>query len=67
MPFNPSENDTAVARLELVRSRIATAAFHRPHNGAEVTLIAVGKGHPSEKIRELYALGLRDFAENYAQ
>lgn len=67
MSFKPSENDTAVARLELVRSRIATAAFHRPQNGAEVTLIAVGKGHPSEKIRELYALGLRDFAENYAQ
>jgi len=31
------------------------------------TLIAVSKGQPVEKIRELYRLGHRDFGENYAQ
>ncbi|MBM3383317.1 MAG: YggS family pyridoxal phosphate-dependent enzyme [Betaproteobacteria bacterium] len=67
MALNPENNDTAISRLELVRSRISTAVFHRQDANSEITLIAVGKGHSSEKIRELYALGIRDFAENYAQ
>ncbi|HEX5661575.1 MAG TPA: YggS family pyridoxal phosphate-dependent enzyme [Polyangiales bacterium] len=32
-----------------------------------VRLIAVSKFHPAAAIRELYALGQRDFGENYAQ
>jgi pyridoxal phosphate enzyme (YggS family) len=67
MAMNSEENETAVKRLELVRSRIATATFHRKQSSSDVTLIAVGKGHSGDKIRELYAIGLRDFAENYAQ
>ena len=31
------------------------------------TLIAVSKTKPSEDIQELYALGQRDFGENYVQ
>lgn len=31
------------------------------------TLIAVSKGQPFEKIETLYALGQRDFGENYSQ
>ncbi len=34
---------------------------------AQVRLIAVSKFHPVDAIRELYALGQRDFGENYAQ
>jgi PLP dependent protein len=34
---------------------------------AGVRLIAVSKFHPVEAIREVYALGQRDFGENYAQ
>ena len=34
---------------------------------AHVTLIAVCKRQPLEKVREAYALGLRDFGENTAQ
>lgn len=32
-----------------------------------VKLLAVSKGQPSYKIKELYKLGIRDFGENYAQ
>ncbi|MET0635058.1 MAG: YggS family pyridoxal phosphate-dependent enzyme [Chitinophagaceae bacterium] len=32
-----------------------------------VTLVAVSKIQPLEKIRELYAIGHRDFGENYVQ
>lgn len=47
----------AAERLQTIRSRIP----------AGVTLIAVSKTHPLEAIEELYALGQRDFGENYAQ
>lgn len=35
--------------------------------GGRATLIAVSKLHPAEAIVEAYALGQRDFGENYAQ
>lgn len=35
--------------------------------GRAITLVAVSKGQPIEKIVELYKLGHRDFGENYAQ
>lgn len=34
---------------------------------AEVTLVAVSKTKPASDIQELYALGQRDFGENYVQ
>jgi PLP dependent protein len=54
-------------RLAELESRIsqACAAAQRPRES--VRLIAVSKKHPPEAIREAYALGLRDFGENYAQ
>ncbi len=48
--------------LAAVRAKIAAAA-----NGREVTLIAVSKTHPVESIEAAYAVGQRDFGENYAQ
>lgn len=33
----------------------------------EITLVAVSKVFPAQAIREAYALGLRDFGENYVQ
>jgi PLP dependent protein len=55
------------ARLEILERRIvsACAAVSRPRES--VRLIAVSKKHPPEAIRAAYALGLRDFGENYAQ
>lgn len=55
-------------RLAAVQSRIAKAAAipTRTQQGAPA-LLAVSKGQPVEKIRELYNLGQRAFGENYAQ
>jgi pyridoxal phosphate enzyme (YggS family) len=54
-------------RFEGVQRRIrhAEADAGRPMNS--VGLIAVSKTQPAEAIREVYALGQRDFGENYLQ
>jgi pyridoxal phosphate enzyme (YggS family) len=54
-------------RLEGVRARIRAAAAAVGRDPASVRLVAVSKTHPPEVIREAYALGQRDFGENYAQ
>jgi PLP dependent protein len=50
-------SDTIASRFEQVRRRIPES----------VTLVAVSKTHPASAIREAYAVGQRDFGENYAQ
>jgi len=50
-----------------VEDRIARACAEAGRARASVTLVAVSKYHPAERIREAYALGQRDFGENYAQ
>ncbi|NBO37343.1 YggS family pyridoxal phosphate-dependent enzyme [bacterium] len=57
----------AQQRLHLVKSRIATALIQSQKRTEDVSLVAVSKGHSIQAIREMYALGIRDFAENYAQ
>jgi PLP dependent protein len=56
-----------ISALVALEARIASACekSHRPR--AEVTLIAVSKRHPSQRIKEAHELGVRDFGENYAQ
>lgn len=54
-------------RLADVKARIARAADSAKRNPASVTLIAVTKVFPASAIQEAYALGLRDFGENYVQ
>ena len=56
-----------LARLETVRRRIDEAALRAGRAAGSVRLIAVSKGKPAEVIRAAYALGQRDFGENYAQ
>ncbi|HLT31207.1 MAG TPA: YggS family pyridoxal phosphate-dependent enzyme [Myxococcaceae bacterium] len=58
---------TLAQRLEAVQSRIRDAAVRAGRDPATVTLIAVSKRQPAAAIREAYALGVRDFGENYAQ
>jgi PLP dependent protein len=53
--------------LAHVRDRIVRAATAVGRDPATVRLIAVSKTKPSSAIREAYALGQRDFGENYAQ
>lgn len=54
-------------RLEIIRSRIATALIGSQRRVEDVTLVAVSKGHPSSAVRKFYNLGLRHFGESYAQ
>lgn len=53
-------------RLAVVQAKIA-AAVARRGRGPQVTLCAVSKRHTPEAIRAAFALGVRDFGENYAQ
>ena len=54
-------------RIGVVRARIATAAARAGRTPDEVTLVAVTKLMPSERVREVYAAGLRIFGENRVQ
>jgi pyridoxal phosphate enzyme (YggS family) len=53
--------------LAHVRERITRAALAASRDPSEVRLVAVSKLKPAAAIREAYALGQRDFGENYAQ
>ena len=53
--------------LKKVRERIAQACARAGRAQGSVTLAAVSKGQPMEKIREAFAAGQTLFAENYAQ
>src|ERR1035441_501986 len=54
-------------RLAAVRERIARAAAGARRDPAKTTLLAVTKVFPASAIRDAYALGLREFGENYVQ
>jgi len=53
--------------LTKLRVRIANACNSASISTNSVQLIAVGKRHPVSRIKQLYALGQRHFAENYMQ
>ena len=50
-----------------MRARIARAADRARRDPAQILLLAVTKIFPAEAIQEAYALGLREFGENYVQ
>jgi len=66
MPTAPGR-ETLAARLGAVRDRMARAAARSRRDPAGILLLAVSKVFPAAAIREAYALGLRDFGENYVQ
>src|SRR5512143_3683281 len=53
--------------LAEVRARIAQAAKIADRKAEEVTLVAVSKTHPAERIEPLIAAGQRVFGENRVQ
>jgi pyridoxal phosphate enzyme (YggS family) len=59
--------DGLAERLAAVRARIARAAGRVRRDPALIRLLAVTKIFPAETIQEAYALGLREFGENYVQ
>ena len=50
-----------------MRERLVRAAERVGRDPAEITLLAVSKMFPAASIRDAYALGLREFGENYVQ
>ena len=59
--------DGMAERLTAVRQRIDRAAQRARRDPANILLLAVTKIFPAEAIQEAYALGLREFGENYVQ
>ncbi|HKA00760.1 MAG TPA: YggS family pyridoxal phosphate-dependent enzyme [Candidatus Solibacter sp.] len=55
------------ANLAAVRERIARAADRAHRDPSQILLLAVTKVFPAEILRDAYALGLREFGENYVQ
>ncbi len=60
-------DDTLANRLLLVRERIERACARAHRDPATVKLLAVTKIFGPEVIREAWAVGLREFGENYVQ
>jgi pyridoxal phosphate enzyme (YggS family) len=54
-------------KLDQVESRIEAAVSRAGRRRSDVQLVAVTKKFPAASIRDAYALGLRDFGENYVQ
>ena len=59
--------ETLEQRLAEVRRRIARAADRARRDPAGILLLAVTKVFPARVTRDAYALGLREFGENYVQ
>jgi pyridoxal phosphate enzyme (YggS family) len=53
--------------IAAIRDRIASSARKTGRSTDDVTLVAVSKTHPPERIREAYNAGLRLFGENRVQ
>jgi len=54
-------------RVAAVRDRISRAAARAGRTPGDVTLVAVSKTHPADRVREAFEAGLRDFGENKVQ
>ena len=54
-------------RLARIEEQIQQAAHRAGRPRDQITLVAVTKTFPASVTREAYALGLRDFGENYVQ
>ena len=59
--------NNSINRLRLVRKRIEEACRAAGRDPNEVSLLALGKRHPVEKIVELHQLGVEAFGENQVQ
>ncbi len=63
----PEADSLLLERYQHVRDRIERAAARAGRKPADITLIAVTKIFPATAIGDAYALGIRDFGENYVQ
>ena len=58
---------TLADRVAWISDQVSDAAHAAGRTPDEITLIAITKFHPVSLVRELHALGLRDFGENRHQ
>ncbi len=56
---------TITENLKKVQNAILSACQQADRSSDDVTLVAVSKRHPAEKIREAFEFGQSDFGENY--
>jgi hypothetical protein len=59
--------ESVADRLATVRAGVADAAAQAGRDPAGITTVVITKFHPASLVRELYALGVRDFGENRHQ
>jgi pyridoxal phosphate enzyme (YggS family) len=52
--------------LGQIRARVTQALIRCGRSGEEVTIVAVSKQQPVERIRELFSKGITNFGESYA-
>src|SRR4051812_24578542 len=64
MLMGPQNSPQLVRNL---RNRIDSAARAAMRNVDSVTLLAVSKAQPADRVRAMAELGLRDFGESYVQ
>jgi len=64
--LSPEESEFA-QRLAAVEERIHKAAERSGRKREAITLLAVSKKFPAERLAIAYAAGLREFGENYVQ
>jgi PLP dependent protein len=67
VPFVVSGFMCISENIAAIRERISQAAQNAGRRAEEISLMAVTKTHPSERIREAHAAGLRLFGENRVQ
>ena len=53
--------------IQMIQQQIASSLTQAKNPAEKVTLVAVSKKQSSDKIRQAYAAGIRDFGENYWQ
>ena len=58
---------TLAERLATVQAGITDAAAHAGRDPSTITTIVVTKFHPAQLVRDLHALGVRDFGESRHQ
>jgi hypothetical protein len=64
----PTDSTPSIAdALDRVRDRIARAAQAANRDPADITLVAVSKTKPVDRVRDALDHGQRDFGENYLQ
>lgn len=61
------QKEQLAQRFAEIRQRVYAACKHANRDPDEICLVAVSKRHSADLVRDAYALGQRDFGENYVQ